>query len=362
MKIENNQIKISGRSDLLDGLRDLKAGARIAVKIAERQGQRHAVLDVGGGRVNAEFINGVPKSQSLFLVLEDKVKGTLYFRIEAGSAREDLIGELGKSTIFNLNDLNKSIHELQLHLREGIAGIFSLNKSILKYTGFTEENNKHNLLVNLLNKLLAKGADYKDLIFLTYLINPGINRHLNMFPVLLSGVLPDYKKIFEKDKITERITNFTAFLDEIFSENEKDEKAELIRTVLDLILNNPENEEGKKQYGETAFFDDEKFKQCRYIISENNIVLSLDLSYLGNIDILIRQDNGIYSVSFFCEKDESINMLKSEISMLESALLFENNMKVSAAHIVFFNSKKAVEKIIEIISAIKLNYLFDARA
>ncbi len=30
--------------------------------------------------------------------------------------------------------------------------------------------------------------------------------------------------------------------------------------------------------------------------------------------------------------------------------------------IVFLNNKKAVEKIIEIISAIELNYLFDAKA
>ena len=362
MKIENNQIRISGHSNLLAALRDLKAGARIAVKIAEKLGQRHAVLDLGGSRVHAEFLNGVPKTGNLFLILEDKVKGTLFFRIEDNSSKEDLIEELSKSTIFMPSDLNKSIHELRLHLREGLFSIFSLNKAILKYAGYIEEDSKHNLLTNLLNKLFAKGADYKDLIFLTYLVNPGFFRNSNLLSILLSGMIPDYKDIFEKSKINERIANFASFFNEIFSENEKDDKAEAIRTVLGLLLNEHEKQEGKRQYGEIIFFEDKKFKQCRYIISENNIILSLDLSCLGNIDLLIRHDKGIFSVSFFCEKDESIKALKNEIGMLESSLLFEDSVRTSTVHISFYNSKKAVEKIIEIISAMELNYLFDVRA
>jgi hypothetical protein len=235
--------------------------------------------------------------------------------------------------------------------------IFLLNKALLKYTGFMEEEKKNEKLKNLLNKLLSKGADYKNLLLITALINQGKSRVADLFYFILSRISPDYKHLFEKNNITGKIADFFNFISNSFTEDDKDDKIEVIRTILDIYLNKPEKE--NTHYSEIIYYDDNKFKQCRYILNENNIILSLDLSYLGNIDILIKYEKSFFSISFFCEKDESITALKSEIKLLESVLDLEGKKKMQ---IVFLNNKKAVEKIIEIISAIELNYLFDAKA
>jgi hypothetical protein len=307
MKIERNQIRVTGQSSSLDAFNNLKEGSRLAVKIVEKLGQRHAVLDIGGRRVNAEFLQGIPKSGNFFLILDNKVKDTLFFRIADGSLKEDLLGELNKSTIFNLNDLNKSIHELRLYLREGMYSIFLLNKALLKYTDFVEEEKKNEKLKNLLNKLLSKGADYKDLLLMTDLINQGKSSVADLFYFILSRIIPDYKHLFEKNNITGKIADFFDFINNSFTEDNKDEKIEVIRTILDIYLNKPEKE--NTRYSEIIYFDDNKFKQCRYILNENNIILSLDLSYLGNINILIKYENSFFSISFFCLIVESITAL-----------------------------------------------------
>jgi hypothetical protein len=356
MKIENNQIRISGRTPAMDLIKDLKEGSRLAVRITGRSGDRHAVLDIGGRRVNAEFLHGVPKSGSLFLVLDRVAKGTLFFSIAEGSSKEGLIGELNKFTIFTLTDLSKSINELRLYLKEGIYSIFSLNKALIKFTGFIEEEKKFEKIVNLLNKMLSRGADYKDLILIAALINHGKNPASYLFYVILSRMFPGYKQIFEKNDINKKIENFLDFLNKSFTESDKDDKIDTIKTILDLCFN--KSEKNNLLHGTLIFFEEKKFKLCRYILNENNIILSLDLSYIGNIDILIKQEKSFYFISFFCEKNESIPVLKSDIKLLESVL---NSDKMIKTHFVFFNNKKSIEKIIEIISAIDLNYLFDAK-
>lgn len=357
MKIERNQIRISGPAQSLDALRNLKEGSRLAVKITERLGQRQAVLDIGGSRVNAEFIQGVPKSGNLFLILDNKTGGTLYFRIADGYIEDDLMVELSKSTIINRNDLNKSIYKLRLFLKEGMYSIFMLNKTLLKYNDNFDKNKNVEKLLSLLNKLLSQGADYKNLVLVAVLLNHGKNRAADFLYLILSRIFPDYKEIFKKDNITKRIADFIDLLNKSIFENDKDDKLEVIRSLLELTIS--DSKDDNRRYGEILFFDEHEFKLCRYILNENNIVLSLDLSYLGSIDIVIKHDKSFCSVVFYCENDDSIAVLKSESKLLESALDFDGKTKI---HIGFLNNKKAVKKIIEIISNIELNNLIDAKA
>jgi hypothetical protein len=357
MKIENNQIRISGQITAPDMLKNLKEGSRLAVRISERLGERHAVLDIGGRKIYAEFLNGVPKSGSLFLTLEKEVKGTLFFNIAEGT-REDLIGELSKSTIFTLNDLNKSINELRLYLRESIYSIFSLNKTLIKFTGFAEEEEKKlEKIINLLNKMLLRGADQKDLLLISAIVNQGKNPFAHIFFIIISRLLPGYRQIFDRSEIEKKIEKFFDFLNKSFTESSENDKIETVKTILDLCF----NKSGKDNllHGKLIFFDDNKFKLCKYISNGNSIVLSLDLSCLGGLEILIKEEKPFRSVSFFCEKERTIEALKSEIKVLESAINSEEKKKT---YISFFDGKKSIEKIIEIISAIDLNYLFDKKA
>ncbi len=355
MKIDNNLIRISGQLPVPDMLKNLKEGSSVPARISERLGDRYAVLDIGGRKISAEFLNGIPKSGSLFLALEKEVNGTLLFSIKEGY-KENLFVDLNKSTILTLNDLNKSINELRLYLREGVFSIFSLNRALIKINGFNEHEKKFEKIINLLNKMLSKGADHKDLLLIAAVLNQGKNTSAGYLYLILSVLVPGYGQIRNMNDISKKIENFFNVLNKLFTESGRDDNIETVKTILDLCFNG--SEKAGLRHGVLIFFEANKFRPCKYIFNENNIVLSLDMSYLGSLEILIKVENSFRSVSFYCEKEESIDALKSGLKVLESAL---NSVEKKKTHIVFFNKKKSVEKIIEIISAIDLNYLFDAK-
>ncbi|MFH0977175.1 MAG: hypothetical protein V1874_15455 [Spirochaetota bacterium] len=351
MKIETNQIKITGQLSSLDVLKNLKPGSRVPVTITERLGQRYAVLDIGGSKVKAQFLQGVPNFSKLFLVLESKAGGILLFKIADNSQHKDeLMERLSESTVFNRGNFGKSIYNLRSQLRESIGSIFALNKSLLKFTGYTDKDNKNERLKNIFNKLLTKGADYKNLLLIAELLANQNNSITQLVNYIFPQISLDHQQISDKDKLKHIIKYFGDLIDESFTE---DEKADAIRDILGTMTD--ASEKGETQFGEVLFFDDNKFKLCRYILYNNNIVMSLNLSYLGYIDILIRQDKSFRSVAFYCENEESTSALKGEIAALP--LYYEKDIRI-----IFCNNTESIKKIIEIISDIDLEYQLDVKA
>lgn len=361
MKIEKNQIRVSAQTTSLDILKNLKEGSRLSVKITEKINNTNAVLDIAGKKVNAEFLQGVPDSSKLFLVLDSKAKDTLFFRI-ADSSYNNVIQELNEFNVFNIKDLNKSIYQLRLLLKDGIISIFAFNKSLLRFTGHTETKVNSRSITSLFNLLLSKGANYENLLLIAALINAGKNPAIIRFYNIMAAFLPN-KYTPEFNDINKTAEEFDQFYD-LLIESISDENKEIVeenKKAISEIINNIINDTGeeKNNYGEIIFFDENKFKICGFIINENNIILSLNLSNLGDIDIIIKQQKTSYLISFFSTNNDSITKLKSGISELESSISLYDNKKV---HITFYNSTKAVEKIIEIISIMDFNYLIDVKA
>lgn len=362
MKIEKTQIRVSAQATSLDILKNLKEGSRLSVKIIERINNNNAFLDIAGKKVNAEFLQGVPDSSKLFLVLDSKVKDTLFFRIADSSYNNNVIQELNEYAVFNNKDLNKSIYQLRRFLKDGINSIFAFNKSLLRFTGHTENKFNSRSITNLFNLLLSKGANYENLLQIAALINAGKNPAIMHFYNIMAAFLPNkYTPEFNDiNKTAEEFDQFYDLLIESINDENKEnveENKKAISDIINIIIKDTGEE--KSQYGEIIFFDENKFKICGFIINENNIILSLNLSNLGDIDIIIKQQKTLYLISFFCTNNDSITKLKSGIGELESSISLYDNKKV---HISFYNSTKALEKIIELISVIDLNYLIDVKA
>ena len=362
MKIEKTQIRVSAQTTSLDILKNLKEGSRLSVKITERINNNNAVLDIAGKKVNAEFLQGVPDSSKLFLILDSKVKDTLFFRIADSSYNNNVIQELNEYAVFNNKDLNKSIYELRRFLKDGINSVFAFNKSLLRLTGHTENRYNNRSITNLFNLLLSKGANYENLLLIADLINAGKNPAIMRFYNIMTSFLPN-KYIPEFNDVNKTAEEFDQFYD-LLIESINDDNKEIVKEnkkaisdIINLIIKDT-GEEEKNNYGEIIFLEENKFKICCFIINENNIILSLNLSNLGDIDIIIKQQKTLYLISFFCTNNDSITKLISGIGELESSISLYDNKKV---HISIYNSTKALEKIIELISVIDLNYLIDVK-
>ena len=87
-------------------------------------------------------------------------------------------------------------------------------------------------------------------------------------------------------------------------------------------------------------------------------IFSLDLSYLGNLEIIIKNNKAGINISIFCENDTGIKELKSDIDVLQSRVKKLINKEV---YIFFYNSESVREKIIEINSSLTINNVLDVR-
>ncbi len=358
MKIESNQIKISGRISYADHLWNLKQGSRLSASIVERLDQKHAILNISGSLLRVEFRKSIPDSTNITLIFEKKAGNNFLFRIADQARQEELKSELLRSTVFNNTEIHKSlIYDLKLYIKQGINSIFALNKAFLGTAeNYKKEKSKADKITDLFNKLLLKGLKYETLMHISSYIYKGNESIFRQFYFILAQIMPDtYKHFFkqENSKISEQIIEFTSLIDKSLL---KDEKIETIRNILDIIKENPAKDD---RSGEIIFFDDNKFKTCRYINYRNNILLSFNLSHLGNMDILIKDEKTFYTLAFYCEEDNSLGALKSDINILKSSLKQYGRNKF---HINFYNSGKVIKKIIEINSFIDIDYLVDAKA
>jgi hypothetical protein len=349
MRIERDQIRISGRISNPDIFKNLSHGGRLSAIISERLGQRHAILNIGGNLIRAEFMKGVPNTGNILLTLEKKSGNTFLFRIT--NPHEEIVKqELLEFTAINKNELTGSIiYDLKMYIKQGANSIFALNSELLKI-----KKNNYNKIIDLLNKLLLKGLKYENLFAAASLLNTGNSRILQQFYYIFSQLMPGaYKHFFKSDeKISEQISEFAGQIDKLLTKEEIDET---IKLILELLSKSPKDTD---KYGEIVFFDENKFKSCKYIYNKNIIFVSIDLSGLGLLEIIIKNEDEYNSAVFFCENNESLAALKEEAASLQSAMKRYGRKEF---HVSFYNNKKAIEKIIEIISSIDINYLIDAK-
>ncbi len=364
MKIEkNNAFRITGTNQSLNVLKNLSKGSGITAKITDRLNSKEAILDISGSRIRVDFLKGVPDTNNLYLLLEDKNNETYFFKILERSSEIKALDRMLEFTIFNLDDIKQaSIGQINSFLRDGLPGIFAFNIFLMKILRDDSEFTD-NRLSSLLNKLMNLGIKMDNLIFLSFLLYSGkgfnFEQLLSILTILGMAVYNNPTKFTKSYKNEKSIQEKVEELFDEIEEQLKEKKCyDVIREIIDDISAIDLSDSKSNSYGEIPYYDDNDLKSIKYIFNKNSIVFSLDLSYLGNLDIIINIDKAGCNITIFCEKENSVKALKSEIDLLQSELkhLLDRNV-----HFFLYNNKKAVEKIIEINSSLNLTKTIDIR-
>jgi len=158
-----------------------------------------------------------------------------------------------------------------------------------------------------------------------------------------------------KDNIKEKIEDIIITIDSI---KELDEKEEILLDLIDNLTSTFNHENRGFSSGEILYVDDNVYKAIKYIVNYNSIVISLNLTYFGNLEILIKDDNSQCCISFFCEDSERVAAIKNGSDLLFSVL---KDVLHKNVNIFFYNRKVAAEKIIEIYSMLRLSRGIDVR-
>ena len=96
----DNIIRITGKITTSGLFKNLKVGNEISGKIIQRLGGNFAIMDIGGRKIRADFLNGVPSQDNINLVVEEK-KGSLIKLRRIPSGTRQILQQLsGFSILF----------------------------------------------------------------------------------------------------------------------------------------------------------------------------------------------------------------------------------------------------------------------
>ena len=356
---KSNIIKVTSRISSSNVIKDIRMGSKVTARVVEKINNQFAVLEIAGRRIKAEFLKGIPESSRINLILEKKSSDVFFFKL-IDSANNSNIEKILEYSIFDKKDIHKmGVFELARSIKEGLSKVFDLNNLLMKIIGDTTHQSMGSAI--LFNTLLKLKIKEENLILLSLLLCSGrgikVDQLFSLLQILGFGNnhLSELKKILKDENIIrERIDDI---LERISEFSNKEEKRELIKALIDILLSNSNKIEDVHS-GDIPYYDGSKFTSILYIFNNNAIIFSIDFSYLGVMDILIKENKSDLSIAIFCEKDSTIDEFRKRIDSFHSTVKNSLNRDV---HIYLHNSQKAVEKIIEINSLGISNSIMDIR-
>jgi len=340
-------IRISGKSAVFSLLHSLKPGSEQNAKIIDRPGGNTAVIEIAGKRVRAEFLKGVPGSNSIVLKLDERSGNTLFFKIISPTGREGFIEKLSEFLVMEKHDISaKILPGLSRFLSGNIPGIFELNRFFL---GDRYRQSGHSL-TDLLNGLLKAGMSKEDLLFLSGLISM---KSIDPNPVLavlnwIGRGKDTAQKFSEREKLKDDID---AVLREVMGNNDKS-----IEIIIEIMLDSS-RENSTIHYAEIPYFDSGNFQCVQCIYGVESLIFFLDLSGLGVIELLIRLTGKDIYVSIFSGNDTVVDELNAKKDELSDAL----GRYYSGAVVTVFKMKQVMDKIVEINSYYSINSAVDIK-
>ncbi|MBP7602338.1 MAG: hypothetical protein KBA15_00285 [Spirochaetes bacterium] len=301
MRIDNAAtITIHGKGAQAESLGALKKGGEIVARIIERIDAHRAVVEIAGKRVTAGFVNGLPPSGHLRLVLEKKSGSTFVFKLAAedpvGSARERLLD----FTAFPRSELGRI--PFGRALVGGLTGVYAYNSLLFRLSGGAEKKVGQ---ADLLNALAARGIKIESLLFFSFLFSDFEGINLNCLVSVLSISEREGRKrhnqalkdFVEAPGAFEGLEGVLEALDELVRESPGGEDS--IRQLFRSLLGNRGSGDFAVQSGVLNYYD-EGFKEARYIGSAEGIAAEADFSRLGRVEVLARDRSGHIHVDIFC--------------------------------------------------------------
>lgn len=345
MKIEKEHaVKISARTAAFEVLKNIKKGGAVTARIVERTGPRGAVLEIAGHRMRADFLKGVPLENRFTLVLADRSDRTLVFRIKEREAGGQAAG-MFDYTLYKAGDIDRAgLARLSRYIGDGVPGLFALNSFLMKLAG--EKEKKDFSITGFLNRLLRKGIKREDLLLLSYLFTGGRGGTRGILASLVTAMGMEQgvglEGVNEDPGDNQRLGEKMDTLARLIGEQEESGGLEgFLGAFLD-----PDDPGGRRVIsGEIPFWEGGEFRPVRYLGREGSLIVSLELSVIGPIEILARDGAKAFQADFFLEKDGAREALERGAGTLKSALGRQLDKDIITR---FYNSRDIAKKIIEI--------------
>ena len=350
MKVHaSNSIRISGRAGTVDFLRKLSPGATVAVKVTERLGPQTAILDIQGRRIRAEFLRGVPGNNRLMLKLEDASNSTYTFKIISSTDRQDFLSRLLEYSVLTIKDvLRDNIMDIGSFVQKGPDTIFSLHAYLLDVTDWKR---RHDSLMKLFTRFYSLGASVEVLRDLSLMIaGNGTGGALLCYILeIFSGYNKQKRHLLGKEGLEQAIHE----LETLIEKSGDDDRVFLLQSLWDVFK---DANEGSK-FIMVPIKDDDEFHICAALAGENSIIFRVELSQLGTVHLLARQEKNMIDVMICVQNEKSLEKFKNSLEDLKDTL-YNAGLKVA---LKVYNSNFIIDKIVEINSYYSLNSVLDIK-
>jgi hypothetical protein len=358
MRIEPSiTIRIAERAGTAELFSGIRKGSELTARIVERGRGREAVLDIGGKRIHAEFLKGVPPDTMITLKLEDIRNNSFIFKLVGEGGSEALVKQIMEATIFDSDAIRKNIlFGIGSALSKNPSGIFELNALLLGLV--QKEGKREDRLTRLLNHMLRLGVSKQAVSDLSFLLSGIAFRAKSLrWLMLMPGLDKDRLRKWAAANVAETAEMVNSILGEIDAVQSAGEKESLIRQIVS-FLKDPGSRTGEHASGEFASYGEEELHTIRYAGRENSWIFSVDFSALGRIEILAKKTGGGNFLSIFCERNDVLDAMKNDFGQLQRELAsIDRNIQIN-----FFNTRQVINKIVEIYSYCSLHSVLDIRA
>ncbi len=350
MKIDpGNVIRIALRSGSGGFSGKIDVGAEVPVRVIERQGRTSALLDMGGRHVRAEFTGGVPVNNSLVLRLARVLNDLFIFSIARAASRRGFFdGLLEYSLLKHHEAAMVSPAEIGRIMGSRREALFTLQAMLMNAAEGHSRAEKARLLARIFSFDLSVSVR-SELAWMMAVKGLG-----GVLAYFLSGLLTgDRQRRWGKD--APAIAGDIALeLDAALEAEEPSSREETLRFLV-AFLSGGADDSGQ---GVVPLWGDEGYLPVQYISRGDVVVLSVELSAAGTVDIMARREKGGLTARVFCASEEFL----SEMRMSLAELLETLKKSGIEASIALYNRNFVIDKIIELSTYYSTQSAFDARA
>ncbi len=350
MKIDPaNSIRVNGSAGARDLLKNIDVGAEIPVRISGREGRNFAFLDIGGKRMRAEFTRGVPGNNSLMLKLDRIVNDLYVFKIISPTEMKGYLERMLEFSLLRPHEaLQHSPAEMSKILANRTTALYLFHAYAMK---LPDQERTRLDTSRILMRIFSLGFSSSALHDLACLLSErGLGNAGAFFLFALLG--RDQGNRSKKSP-----SGLTTFADELESVIEK-EPAESRQEIISFLVRELSGQEQSTPLqGIIPVYDDEGLSLACYIKTPDFLVINVELSGLGMLDIFARKEDN--SIIIKVCADNELSLKKLEISAPDlTDRLSSTGLKATVS---FHNRNFIIDKMVEINSYYSLNSVFDIK-
>jgi hypothetical protein len=353
MKINiDNTIKITGRLNLQSLTKNIGGNGEISANVLKKIDGRFALLEIAGQRIRAEFLKGVPDQNRLLLELRDGEKNTFTFRI-VREAVSNPFKDIAGFVLIDSIDLRKYILNINKLSNIDYMSLYAFNAKLLKNEQESDEKEKS--IIKTLNLLLKYGIKKDDLGIFSYLFcnKIGINNKNILILLKLFGIIDDNQigelgNYYKDEKnIGKWVTDFIDNIKQILNNNKEDSRY-LVENIIYQLYDIISDKGGDIKRGYIPYLDGDEFRLIRVLSAKSSVLCSVTLSYLGHVELLLKNNMKSINISIICDDDKR-GIIQGNINELYDRLkaAIKRNIDINVLSRAGFK-----EKIIDLINSL----------